>query len=146
MRWDFINLFNLIHVPWKSIDKLVTIVMFDCVQECLESLYNIWLSTFIFIYAILECTNRNFCLLSVLDSVNRWFEINKFNVEWNILSVAKFILIVHDNCVQKDDTIRYMYRGENLVSCKNLCSNLLYMYIYNKICSNQTCITGFHNW
>ena len=28
-------------------------------------------------------------------------------------------------------------RGENLVSCKNLCSNLLYMYIYNKICSNQ---------
>ena len=27
--------------------------------------------------------------------------------------------------------------GENPVSCKNLCSNLLYMYIYNKICSNQ---------
>ena len=34
--------------------------------------------------------------------------------------------------------------GENLVSCKNLYSNLLYMYIYNKICSNQitcTCIS-----
>ena len=27
---------------------------------------------------------------------------------------------------------------ENIVSCKNLCLNLLYMYIYNKICSNRT--------
>lgn len=70
MRWNFIKLFNLIHVSilkkYREVfesghmNKLVTIVMFDCVQECLESLYNIWMSTFIFIYAILECTNRNF--------------------------------------------------------------------------------------
>ena len=61
-------------------------------------------------------TNIDYCMYIYLFIRIIYVTVSSYNNIWYC-----------DSCIS----------GENLVCCKKLCSNLLYMFIYNKICSNH---------